>query len=69
MIMNGGADIPQKALWGSPDKLLRIGDVDVECYVLEDGRRVLSGRGMQAAIGFGGKAITHGSKLRAFLEQ
>ena len=58
----------KKALWGSPDKMLKIGDVDVECYVLEGGTRVLSGRGMQAAIGFGGEASAHGSKLRSFLE-
>lgn len=29
---------------------LRLGDFSIPCYVLEDGRRVLSGRGMQAAL-------------------
>ena len=58
----------KRAEFGSPDKMLKIGDVFVECYVLEGGTRVLSGRGMQTAIGFGGQAKTHGSKLRAFLE-
>jgi hypothetical protein len=58
----------KRAAYGSPDKMLKIGDAFVECYVLEDGIRVLSGRGMQAAIGFGGEAKTHGSKLRAFLD-
>ena len=38
------------------------------CYVLEDGARVLSGRGMQTAIGFGGQASTHGLNFRVFLE-
>lgn len=57
-----------RADYGSPDKLLKIGETFVECYVLENKTRVLSGRGMQAAIGFGGEAKTHGSKLRAFLE-
>jgi hypothetical protein len=57
----------KKAIFGSPEKLLKIGNVEVECYVLEDGTRVLSGRGMQQAIGLGGEAKTHGSKLRQFL--
>jgi hypothetical protein len=57
----------RKAIYGSPERLLKIGDVEVECYVLEDGTRVLSGRGMQQAIGLGGEAKTHGSKLRGFL--
>ena len=59
----------KRAIYGSPEKLLKIGEAAVECYVLEGGTRVLSGRGMQAAIGFGGEAKTHGSKLRAFLDQ
>lgn len=29
---------------------LHLGDFTIPCYVLEDGRRVLSGRGMQAAL-------------------
>jgi len=57
----------KKAIYGSPEKLLKIGDVEVECYVLEDGTRVLSGRGMQQAVGLGGEAKIHGSKLRGFL--
>lgn len=58
----------RKAIYGSPERLLKIGDVEVECYVLEDGTRVLSGRGMQQAVGLGGEAKTHGSKLRHFLD-
>lgn len=57
----------KRAIYGSPEKMLKIGDVEVECYVLEGGTRVLSGRGMQQAIGLGGEAKTHGSKLRSFL--
>ena len=30
---------------------MRIGDIEIPCYVLEDGRRVLSQRGLQAGIG------------------
>jgi hypothetical protein len=57
----------KRAIFGSPEKMLKIGNVEVECYVLEGGKRVLSGRGMQQAIGLGGEAKTHGSKLREFL--
>lgn len=57
----------KKAIYGAPEKMLKIGDVEVECYVLEGGTRVLSGRGMQQAIGLGGEAKTHGSKLKEFL--
>jgi hypothetical protein len=35
-----------KAIYGSPDKPLVIGDIAIPCYVLEDGRRVLSQRGI-----------------------
>lgn len=35
----------------SGDHPLKIGDVELTCYVLEDGTRVLSQRGMQAGIG------------------
>tara|TARA_R110002049_G_scaffold115952_1_gene268217 strand:+ start:1290 stop:2282 length:993 start_codon:yes stop_codon:yes gene_type:complete len=56
------------AAFGSADNMLKIGDISVECYVLEDGTRVLSGRGMQESIGLGGTAVTHGSKLRSFLD-
>ncbi len=39
-----------KALWGSPDKPLKIGSLEIPAYVLENGTRVLSGRGMQTAL-------------------
>lgn len=39
------------ATHGSPDKPLHIGDLEVTCYVLEDGRRVISQRGLQTAVG------------------
>lgn len=38
--------------------------INLECYVLEGDIRVLSGRGMQKAMGLG---QTHGTKLRKFL--
>jgi hypothetical protein len=57
----------RKATHGSPDKLFKIGDMEIrlECYVLDDGTRVLSGRGMQKAMGLGQE---HGSKFKAFLK-
>lgn len=53
-----------RATHGSPNKPLKIGDAEIPCYVLEDGTRVLSGRGMQTALGLGQR---HGSLLKGFL--
>ena len=49
-----------KVIAGAPDRPLRIGDIEIPCYVLEDEARVLSQRGLQSAIGLsvsGGAAI------------
>ena len=35
--------------------MLRVGDVEIRCFVLDDGRRVISGRGMTNAIGMKGR--------------
>ncbi|WP_024904499.1 P63C domain-containing protein [Robbsia andropogonis] len=35
--------------------VLKIADIDIQCFVLDDGRRVISGRGMTAAIGMKGR--------------
>ncbi|MEW8614450.1 MAG: P63C domain-containing protein [Candidatus Thiodiazotropha sp.] len=55
-----------RALYGSPDKKLKLGARELECYVLEDGKRVLSGRGMQEAMGLG---QSHGGILKEFTSQ
>ena len=55
-----------RAMFGSPDNKLKLGDRELECYVLEDGRRVLSGRGMQEAMGLG---QSHGRLLKDFTSQ
>ena len=55
-----------RAMFGSPDKKLKLGERELECYVLENGKRVLSGRGMQEAMGLG---QAHGSLLRDFTSQ
>ena len=44
------AEVPQ-AICGSPDRPLRIGDHELQCYVLEDGTRVLSQAGFLEALG------------------
>ena len=45
-----GALLP-KAIYGSPSKPLRIGDLEIPCYVLDDGRRVLIQAGMIKSLG------------------
>lgn len=35
--------------------ILKISDIEILCFVLDDGRRVISGRGMTAAIGMKGR--------------
>lgn len=39
-----------KATHGSPDSPLRIGEIEIPCYVLDDKRRVLVQRGMLTAL-------------------
>jgi len=56
-----------QAIFDSPDKPLRIGTIEIPCYVIEkDGHpvRVLSGRDMQTSLGLG---QAHGTKLKHFL--
>lgn len=44
------ADLP-RATHGSADRPLKIGDVEIPCYVLEDETRVLSQRGLMSGLG------------------
>ncbi|QTO42163.1 P63C domain-containing protein [Burkholderia latens] len=51
-----------KATHDSADHPLRLGNIDLSCYVLEDGTRVLSQAGLQQGIGMsksGGKGGEH----------
>jgi len=41
---------PLRATHGTPEKQMHLGDRDIQCYVLEDGTAVLSGRGFQDAL-------------------
>lgn len=57
-----------KATHGSAEHPLRIGDVEIPCYVLDDGRRVLSLGGMVKALGMsiGGAGAAEGDRLGKF---
>ena len=59
-----------RATHGSGDRPLVIGDLEIPCYVLEDGRRVLSLGGMVQSLGMsigGGRA--QGDRLLRFVSQ
>jgi hypothetical protein len=49
--MRQGKEPPIFAEYGAPDRPLRIGVIEIPCYVLADTRRVLSQRGLQTGIG------------------
>jgi hypothetical protein len=60
--------LPQ-ATHGSEDHPLRIGDIEIPCYVLEDGRRVLAQRGMVGGLNMSqGTAGGTGDRLVSFIE-
>lgn len=46
-----GKEPPILAEYGSPDRPLRLGSVEIPCYVLPGERRVLAQRGLQSGIG------------------
>ena len=46
-----------KATHGSPEKQIVLGDRNIQCYVLQDGTAVLSGRGLTDALSLDEKAI------------
>lgn len=43
-------DVPI-ALYGTPERPLKIGEIEIPCYVLSDGRRVLTQRGLLGGMG------------------
>ncbi len=57
-----------RATHGASKKTHIMGEIEFDCYVLEDGTAVLSGRGMQRVLGLGDRE-THGSKLAGILGQ
>lgn len=44
------------AKYGSDKTPLRLGNLEIPCYVLDNGMRVFSGRGIQKAIGYDSKS-------------
>jgi hypothetical protein len=58
-------DVTLQATHGSPDRPLKIGNAEIPCYVLNTGMRVLSGRGLQGALGLGQR---RGDLLKSFLD-
>lgn len=75
------ADVPE-AVFGSPEKPLRIGDTEIQCYVLEDETRVLTQATFLEALGRhrkanvrneGGEerlpAILQGKSINPFISQ
>ncbi|HEV7436802.1 MAG TPA: P63C domain-containing protein [Pseudorhizobium sp.] len=53
--------------------LIKIADVELPCFILDDGRRVISGRGMTAAIGMKGRGqgaqrISEHRAIKPFLD-
>ncbi len=54
-----------RATHGSIKKPINLNDTNISCYVLENKQRVLSGRGMQAALGLG---QAHGTILKKLLD-
>ncbi len=58
------------ATHGSNDHPLQIGDIKIPCYVLDDGTRVLSQRGLQSGIGMsmsGGSTVGE-QRIAVFLD-
>lgn len=49
------AKLPEVA-YGSPDTPLKIGDSEIQCYVLNDGTRVISQRGLFSGLGMSSAA-------------
>ena len=55
------------AEYGDDTRPLRIGPIEIPCYVLSDGRRVLSQRGLQGGIGLSRSAGKSGARRIAQL--
>ena len=67
---NGGKALP-RAAYGSADKPLKIGHVELPCFVLDDERRVLSASSMQSGLGLaqGGSMVRGISRLELFISR
>lgn len=59
-----------KAIFGADDRPLRIGEMEIPCFVLDDERRVLTAGGMQGSMGMaqGGSMVAGMSRLALFID-
>lgn len=67
--MDSNTDLP-KAKYDSQDTPLRIGDFEISCYVLDNGQRVLSRKGMLNSLGMqdgGANKKLDGDRLAKFI--
>ncbi|HVZ88086.1 MAG TPA: P63C domain-containing protein [Polyangia bacterium] len=62
-----GKPLPILAKYGTPDRPLRIGEIEIPAYVLADGRRVLAQRGLQSGIGLSESGGKGGARRLAIL--
>lgn len=63
-----GKAAPLMAHYGAPDRPLRLGAVEIPCYVLSDGTRLLAQRGLQSGIGMSEGGGPGGArKIAAFM--
>ena len=63
---------PLKVIAGAPDRPLVIGDIEIDCYVLEDKTRALTQRGVFRGIGAtrgGQRSETDGAQIPRFATQ
>lgn len=60
-----------KAVSGGPDKPIRIADIEVPCYVLDDGRRVITMNGMLGTMQMarGGAMVKGMNRLELFVSR
>ncbi|BCH32651.1 hypothetical protein MesoLjLc_45810 [Mesorhizobium sp. L-8-10] len=60
-----------KAIFGADDRPLRIGDMEIPCYVLDDERRVLTISGMQSAMNMarGGSMVAGMNRFELFVSR
>ena len=60
-----------EAIYGAPDKPIRIADIEVPCFVLDDNRRVIPTVGMlnSLAIARGGSMIKGMNRLELFVSR
>ena len=60
-----------EAKYGSADRPLKIGEIEIPCFVLEDGKRVITQRGLLKALGMspGSSGNKGGDRLAKFIGQ